>query len=419
MIGRIVARSVLIFILLFALTLPFPLHFFPSFGIYAADFFQPLNAFTAEFIFGFDSNYIASNESDSLGLYIHCFHIFILSAIAGLCWNFWFHRFSDTEIRYFIQVAAGFILSFFLFKYGVDKIFKVQFYSPEPNTLFTPLGLLSKDILYWSTVGSSYSYTVFSGFIEIVPAILLWSKKTRLLGALLAFGVLLHVLLINFSFDISVKILSSFLLGLSLILIQPYASSLASIFVGGSSQFKRPEFETILLKKNALFSLFRSGVIAAILFESLYFFAANGIYNDDLEDRPKYHGAYTVEVADSNAVTQLKSQLLGNLRDVKRIFVHRRGYLIFQFTDERLKDFPVSFHPQTDSWIIQTENTSIELFIRWNAHHQTYTFSWTEQRMDKQRTITQHFKLSTRAIDLKKMPLLMPQFHWHVSSPAN
>ena len=222
-------RSLLVFIVLFAITLPFPLHFFPSFGFLISDFFQSINEFSATHIFGVNFKFISNIESDSLGLYIHCSHLLLVSLLLGFCWSKWFLRFSDNEIFYFLQISASYILAFFLLKYGVDKIFKVQFYFPEPNTLFTPLGYLSKDILFWSTVGSSYSYSVISGIVEIIPALLLLSRKTRLLGALVAFGVLLHVLIINFSFDISVKILSSYLLILSLILILPYAKSFSSI----------------------------------------------------------------------------------------------------------------------------------------------------------------------------------------------
>lgn len=408
MIKPIVVKSLLVFIVLFAITLPFPLHYFASIGMELAGFFQPLNTWTAETLFGIDFQFIAANESDSLGLYIHSLHLLVFSTIVGWTWNRWFHKYSENEIRSFLHVSSAYILAFFLFKYGFDKLFKVQFYLPEPNTLFTPLGMLSKDILFWSTVGSSYSYSLFAGILEILPAILLLFRKTRLLGALIAFGVLIHVLLINFSFDISVKILSCYLVGLSLILIQPYFTSLKAIFFSGSTEFKHPEFGNKTRRFTPFQVFLLSLLISAILFESLFFFVSNGIYNDDLVARPLFHGAYLVQ--NTEDYSDSPSILLGNNHAVKRIFIHRKGYLILQFTNDQFRDFPIRFHADRNLWTVQTDFQSLELKIRFDQKQQTFQFQWNETHQNH----TKQIELFTKRIDLNQLPLLKPQFHWHV-----
>lgn len=408
MIRRVALRSLLAFVLLFAITLPFPLHYFPSPGMYLAEIFQALNAWTATTLFGIDVPFIAANESDSLGLYIHVLHLMMFSIIVGWSWNRWFHRFSENEIRAFLHTSAGYLLAFFLFKYGFDKLFKVQFYLPEPNTLFTPLGMLSKDILFWSTVGSSYSYSFFAGILEILPAMLLLFRKTRLLGTLIAFGVLVHVWLINFSFDISVKLLSSYLLGLSVILIQPYFSSLVSILTSNSSEFKRPEFESQLPKSSQVQLLIRSCMLSAMLLESTFFFVSNGIFNDDLVARPAFHGAYLVQ--NTGNYSDSPSKLLGNNQAVKRIFIHRKGYLILQFTNDQFREFPIRFHADRNSWTVQTDFQSLELMIKFDQKQQIFRFQWNETHQN----LSKRIELITKRIDLNQLPLLKPQFHWHV-----
>jgi hypothetical protein len=92
---------------------------------------------------------------------------------------------------------------------------------PEPNLLFTPLGQLDKDILYWSTMGSSYGYNLFLGCTELLTGVLLFFRKTRAIGALAAVFICANIVAVNFSFDISVKLLSSFLLLLSLFIAIP------------------------------------------------------------------------------------------------------------------------------------------------------------------------------------------------------
>ena len=128
-----------------------------------------------------------------------------INKIREMTWN-------EIIFFYWTHVLVSNMLAFFLLRYGFDKLFKHQFYLPEPNTLYTPVGLLSKDILFWTSMGTSHSYNVFMGLIEIIPAFLLFFKRTRMLGGLISFAVLLNVLMINIGFDITVKILSSFLL---------------------------------------------------------------------------------------------------------------------------------------------------------------------------------------------------------------
>ncbi len=415
MIEKMINRSLLVFIVLFAITLPFPMHFFPSFGFLVSDFFQAINEFTATHIFGVNFKFISNIESDSLGLYIHYFHLSLISLLLGFAWSKWFLRFSDNQILYFLQVSASYILAFFLLKYGVDKIFKVQFYFPEPNTLFTPLGYLSKDILFWSTVGSSYSYSLISGILEIIPAILLLNRKTRLLGAFIAFGVMLHVLIINFSFDISVKILSSYLLILCLILIMPYLKSLYGIFFSQEERFTRPTFENVNPIKNRFQKLFKAILIAAMLFESLYFFAENNIYNDDLTPRPKFHGAYQVKsnFGLTSMAYKTDSKYFGKIDSIKRIFIHRRGYLILQFQDEHFRDFPTAFNEAKNSWIVNMPKKQIEVHI--DKANDFYFFTWEEIDLVDKKPVRFYFELKTEKIDLKNLPLSKPLFHWFVA----
>jgi len=149
----------------------------------------------------FDAIKIVNPEisSDSSTLYILVFILLILALVLVLLTKL-MKISKEKSIVLFqnIQLVLVFYLSLVMLKYGFDKVFKVQFYLPEPNLLYTPLGLLERDILYWSTIGSSYSYSIFIGLIEIIPAILLIFRKTRIFGLVILVGVLVHVIAINF-----------------------------------------------------------------------------------------------------------------------------------------------------------------------------------------------------------------------------
>ena len=46
--------------------------------------------------------------------------------------------------------------------------------------------------------------------LEILAAVLILIKRTRLMGLLLSLGILINVVAVNFGFDISVKLFSLF-----------------------------------------------------------------------------------------------------------------------------------------------------------------------------------------------------------------
>jgi len=106
----------------------------------------------------FDAIKIVNPEisSDSSTLYILVFILLILALVLVLLTKLSenFQKKNSIVLFQNIQLVLVFYLSLVMLKYGFDKVFKVQFYLPEPNLLYTPLGLLERDILYWSTIGS-------------------------------------------------------------------------------------------------------------------------------------------------------------------------------------------------------------------------------------------------------------------------
>ena len=331
-------------------------------------------------------------ESDSKEMYHVVILYLILSIIAASIWGIISRaRKNEGSLYYWIHVISAYILSFFLFVYGFNKVFKLQFYIPEPNTLYTPLGQLSKDILFWSSMGSSYSYNLFMGLVEIIPALLLLFRRTRMLGAVISFTVLLNVLMINFGFDISVKILSSFLLFLSLVILVPYATKLFSFFfqVNNKVPSSTLSFE---VEKNKKLIIFKSCIICCILFETLFTYFNTNNFNDNMQNRPLFHGAYEVLNA-PNSTSQF-----GNLQQIKRIFIHRKGFFIIQFQDDKMKDFQMKTNTLTNTIDVYTVNRKMTLKIT------PREIIWNEKNTP--------VHLLMKKLNWEKLPLLRDEFHW-------
>lgn len=141
-----------------------------------------------------------------------------------------------------IQQALKWIVAFYLIKYGLEKVFQHQFYSIEPNIAYMDVKDMSKDLLFWTSMSTSYMYNTIAGMTEIIAGVLLLVPRFRLLGLLMSLVVAAYVFLLNLSFDITVKLLSGLLLLSVLVLLVPYFKYLRSVLIGGKSEMF-PQFE--------------------------------------------------------------------------------------------------------------------------------------------------------------------------------
>jgi hypothetical protein len=91
----------------------------------------------------------------------------------------------------------------------MDKVVPyAQFPFPSLENLVTPLRDLSVYRLFWSSMGTSTLYAAFAGGMEVVAAGFLCFRRTTVLGALLGAAAMANVAVLNFGFDIPVKVFS-------------------------------------------------------------------------------------------------------------------------------------------------------------------------------------------------------------------
>ena len=387
------------FVFLFIISLQFPYHVLPDIGKFTSTLFEMLRTWLG----GGAGDLV----SDSRAMYLHTFLLILISTMGGTV-SFYLDKDGRhyTRIKYWFRIAIAWYLSLQLFKYGFDKLFKHQFYLPEPNTLFTPLGYLSRDILYWSTIGASYSYNVFMGLLEIIPACFLLFKRTRLFGALIAMAVMLNVLMINLGFDISVKLYSAFLLLLSGIIIAPDIKRLYSVLVADKAYEPKVVKPSIDSPRWIIISaIAKSLVIGLILFECLYIYVITGNFNDDRAARPYLHGAYDVTFLKRNKATHTSS--IGDWGRLKRIFIHRRGYFITQYENDAMQDYKLINDLEMGRLNLEQYNGSNIVF--------DYRYSEKDSLLRLKGLVgTDSIEIVAKQVDLKKLPLMQGEFHWTV-----
>jgi uncharacterized membrane protein YphA (DoxX/SURF4 family) len=140
-----------------------------------------------------------------------------------------------------------FTLASILLAYGISKVFDLQFSPPDVRVLNERYGDSSPMELLWTFVGFSVPYTIFSGVVEVIPGVLLLFRRTAVLGALMAVAVMLNVALLNFCYDVPVKLYSSLYVLMALFLLLPDVPSLFQFFLRrcdarlGGVWVRRPE----------------------------------------------------------------------------------------------------------------------------------------------------------------------------------
>jgi hypothetical protein len=132
-----------------------------------------------------------------------------------------------------LWVYVRFYLAQVMIAYGSVKVIKLQFPYPRPDTLLHTYGESSPMHLLWTFMGASEGYTWFAGAGELLGGLLLCTRRTALLGALVTFGVMLNVVVLNFCYDVPVKLFSAHLLLMSLFVMAADLPWLARVFLLG------------------------------------------------------------------------------------------------------------------------------------------------------------------------------------------
>jgi hypothetical protein len=396
------------FCLLYILFFPVPYYLLPNVGSWFTTILNPFIEWLGDLV-GIKEPFTRELWSDSTGHYLFTGFLIIFSLVTSIIFVFVSKKPVHPKLVKWFHIFLSYYLALTLLKYGADKIFKHQFYLPEPNTLFTPVGQLTPDMLFWSTMGSSYSYTVFSGIIEIIPALFLLFRKTRLLGILISFAVLVNVVMLNFGFDITVKIYSLFLLLITVFLLAPYMCLLFAFFVKREN-VTLPLIGCEVQSKSALmyYTLTKTFVIGLLIYESTGFYFATGNLNDDLSPKSELYGAYDVYLfTDNGKIIPASMSYPGRFR---RVFFHRRDYFIVQTMDDKFIDYNV---------LVDKTNKTLTLYNSgWPAHHEL-TSELTYQVQENSLVIYGYFfdsfiTLFSKKIDLKKLPLLNEKMHWTI-----
>jgi hypothetical protein len=289
---------------------------------------------------GHHVHHIALQDSGSASEYDAILSLLILAGLSAAAWSVLDRRAGLDAKRYRgLKDVVRCVLAFVLVLYGMDKVVpNAQFPFPALQTLVTPVGNLSVYSLFWTSMGTSTMYAAFGGTMEVIAAGLLLFSRTTVLGALLAASAMANVAVLNFGFDIPVKVFSFHLL-------------LMSVFVLGGDFVRLTNF--LLLNRattpNAVIEP-RGGRfrIARLSLKTIFIVylavtsvqACLGIQHVPANRSPLY-GIYNVEEFSSNGT--VRQPLTTDAGRWKTVIFNGPGYIWIRRMDDSVQTAPAEY----------------------------------------------------------------------------
>ena len=238
---RIAFRFVFVYFVLYIL--PFPLNALPSLGAKAGQWIWwaqqkydvPWNHvvdWTAEHVFHVSAAVRPNGSGDTTYNYVLVFSMAVIAAAVAALWSLvgWKWK-SHDRLHRWLRVYVRFYIASQMIIYGSIKVIKSQFPDPSLDRMLQPFGDASPMGILWTFMGASEPYNVFAGAGELLGGLLLTTRRTTLLGALVTIGVMGHVAALNFCYDVPVKLFSLHLLLMATWLLVPDANRLVRFFL--------------------------------------------------------------------------------------------------------------------------------------------------------------------------------------------
>jgi uncharacterized membrane protein YphA (DoxX/SURF4 family) len=176
-----------------------------------------------------------TGSGDTAMHYTLVFCIAVIALVGTVVWSAIDERHGRREYRTayaWLRLALRITLAITLLGYGFAKIFPGQFgLGPDLAQLNETYGQSSPMHLLWFFVGFSRPYAIFGGLMEVVPGVLLLFERTETIGALGAAAVMLEVAVLNFCYDVPVKLYSAHLFVMSVFLLLPDLRPMWQFFV--------------------------------------------------------------------------------------------------------------------------------------------------------------------------------------------
>lgn len=282
-----------------------------------------------------------NSDGDGLGHWIQIAGCGVISVFMTLIWSVVDrNRTNYIKLSAWLQTILRYALGVIMVFYGLAKVYHLQMLPPHLSKLVQPYGDSSPTSLLWIMMGSSGLYSFFTGFVELVGGVLLFHRRTTALGGLITFGAMSQVVVLNMSYDVSVKSWSMSLLALTMVLLAPHIPRLYKVLV-----LNRPsepvEFLPLFERPQRNRWAYRVGMTCLAITLGIRLFAFTEARGKAYGRTPvEIFGIYNVESFSSNG--DLLPPLLTDERRWRRVIIERSGLASVHIMNDNIIDFLTS-----------------------------------------------------------------------------
>lgn len=253
----------------------------------------------------------------------------------------------------------------------------------------------------WTFMGYSAAYTIFAGAMEALGATLLLFRRTVTLGALVSAGVLLNIVLLNFCYDVPVKLYSSNLLLAAVFLAAADFSRLTRVFV--LNQPARPlNLDAILFRSRAAWIAtvaLKTVFVGYFLFGQIRggMFGYRTIYH---RPKPPLYGIWQVNSFLRNGQEERESNARWKL-----LLIEFPQAAVVRLTDDSTRPYTVRYDTAANRIVFVSKPDLTFTFARPDDSHATLEGD--------------HISLKLERIDPASFLINSRGFHWINERPFN
>jgi hypothetical protein len=312
----------------------YPLQFIPG----LAQFSDPLAKFwtwivplAGKSLFGVATSELPNGSGDTTWNYVQAFLWVVLALAAGLGAAALDRKGSRASRAHeAFRIYARYAMTATMFGYGFSKVIQLQFPTPTLERLVEPYGASSPMGVLWTFMGASRAYNFITGAAEVTAGLLMTTRRTTLAGALLSMVVMGNIMILNFCYDVPVKLYSTELFLMAVALALPDMRRLLAFFLrrnesNGRPLFRRPSLETVSL------------VLRTLLITGLFLWSLKDANDSrkaygDLAPKSPLRGIWNVDQLTDNGIA--RPPLTTDESRWRRVVFDRPGYVSFQLMSD-------------------------------------------------------------------------------------
>lgn len=171
--------------------------------------------------------YLSAND---LPLFLGMVAAGVVACIVAALWTLAKPWTAHPRLFAWLYTANRYMLAATILVYGWNKVLLVQF-APSLDYYAHEVAQHNPRDLLWAFMMGSSSYQFFAGLVEVVGGLMLLSRRTMLLGALLSVGALGNVLALDIGYDVGVKFIALEMLLMAAFAVAPYVPVLVTVSI--------------------------------------------------------------------------------------------------------------------------------------------------------------------------------------------